>query len=61
LTPLRHLEDMVNEGLISELAPSWISFCGWLPDVERTIDELIPAVVKAVKAEEADAALLVPA
>lgn len=61
LVPLRHLEDMVDEGLIGELAPSFISFCGWLPDVERTIEELIPAIVEAAKAEEVDAALLVPA
>jgi D-proline reductase (dithiol) PrdB len=61
LVPLRHLEDMVNEGLIGELAPSFISFCGWLPNVERTIDELIPAIVQAAKAEEVQAALLVPA
>lgn len=61
LVPLRHLQTMVDEGLIGELAPSFISFCGWLPDVERTINELIPAVVEAAKAEEVDAALLVPA
>ena len=61
LVPLRHLQDMVNEGLIGELAPSAISFCGWLPDVSRTINELIPTIVDAAKAEEVDAALLVPA
>ena len=60
LVPLRHLQDMVNEGLIGELAPSAISFCGWLPDVVRTINELIPAVVEVAKAEEVEAALLVP-
>lgn len=61
LVPLRHLDNMVNEGLIGQLAPSFISFCGWLPDVERTINELIPAIVEAAKAAEAQAALLVPA
>ena len=61
LVPLRHLEDMVSEGIIGELAPSVISFCGWQPDVARTINELIPAIVAAAKAEAAAAALLVPA
>lgn len=61
LVPLRHLEDLVNEGVIGELAPSVISFCGWQPDVVRTVNELIPAIMKAAKAEEIDAALLVPA
>ena len=61
LVPLRHLEDMVNEGIIGEVAPSAISFCGWQPDVVRTINETIPAIVEVAKVEEVDAALLVPA
>jgi hypothetical protein len=61
LVPLRHLEDLVGEGVIGELAPSVISFCGWQPNVEQTLDELIPAIVEAAQAEDVDAALLVPA
>jgi len=61
LLPLRHLEDLVREGVIGELAPSVISFCGFQPNVERTLDELIPAIVEAARAEAIDAALLAPA
>jgi D-proline reductase (dithiol) PrdB len=61
LLPLRHLEDLVREGVIGELAPSVISFCGFQPNVERTINKLIPAIVEAARAEAIDAALLVPA
>jgi hypothetical protein len=61
LLPLRHLEDLVQEGVIGELAPSVVSFCGFQPDVERTMTEMIPAILAAAKAEEVDAALLVPA
>ncbi len=61
LVPLRHLEDLVLEGVIGDLAPSGISFCGFQPDVVRTLDEFMPAVVAAAKAQEPDAALLVPA
>jgi hypothetical protein len=61
LIPLRHLEDLVDEGVIGELAPSVINFCGWQPDVERTLNELIPAIVEAAKSEKVNAALLVPA
>jgi len=61
LLPLRHLEDLVTEGVIGELVPSVISFSGYLPNVERTVNELIPAIVAAAKAETIDAALLVPA
>ena len=61
LLPLRHLEDMVREGIIGELAPSVISFHGYQPDVTRTVNETIPAIVAAAKAEQIDAALLIPA
>lgn len=61
LVPLRHLEDLVREGVIGELAPSVISFSGYLPEVDRTIRELIPRIVAAARAEAIDAALLVPA
>jgi hypothetical protein len=38
-----------------------ISFSGYQPDVVRVVNELIPAVVEAAKAEQVDAALLIPA
>ncbi|NJK79546.1 MAG: hypothetical protein HC893_05945 [Chloroflexaceae bacterium] len=61
LVPLRHLEDLTAAGMIGELAPNAISFMGYQPVVPRVLDETIPAVVDAVKAEQAHAALLVPA
>jgi len=61
LIPLRHLEDMVNEGLIGEIAPRVISFHGYAPDATRFVDETIPKIVEEVKNQQADAALLVPA
>ena len=61
LLPLRHLEDLVAEGVIGELAPSVINFSGYMPDVEQTLNKLIPAIVAAAKAEAFDAALLIPA
>ena len=61
LVPLRHLEDMVREGRIGALTSSVVSFMGYLPDITRLVDELIPAILAAVKAEAPDAVLLVPA
>ena len=61
LLPLRHLEAMVAARQIGELAPSVISFSGYQPDATRVVDELIPAILEAAKAEKPDAALLVPA
>jgi D-proline reductase (dithiol) PrdB len=61
LLPLGHLADLVREGVIGELAPAVISFSGYQPDLVRVVNELIPAVIEAAKAEQIDAALLVPA
>lgn len=61
LLPLRHLEDMQEEGLIGELAPNVVSFSGYQPNVIRIVKELIPKIVKAAKEMDVRAALLVPA
>lgn len=61
LMPLKHLADMVSEGKIGELAPQVIAFGGYMPDVSRILDELVPQVVAMAKDQQADAALLVPA
>ncbi len=61
LVPLRHLEDLVAEGVIGELAPSMVSFMGYQPDVSQVIDETIAATLRVAQAEGVRAALLVPA
>lgn len=60
LLPLGHLAEMVAEVRLGGLTPNVISFRGYQPDVGRVLDELIPAIRAAVRAEGADAALLVP-
>lgn len=60
LLPLGHLHDLVAEGVIGELAPSVVSFMGYQPDAARVVDETIPAILAVAKAEQIDAALLVP-
>jgi D-proline reductase (dithiol) PrdB len=60
LVPLRHLENLVAEGRIGELAPTVISYSGYQPVATRVVDELIPAVLEAVKPPQPHAALLVP-
>jgi hypothetical protein len=61
LLPMQHLADMVNEGKIGALASAVVSFSGYQPDVARVVYELIPEIIRVVKAQEIDAALLVPA
>lgn len=60
LLPLEHLQAMVAEGKIGRLAPSAISFSGYLPMAHRTVTELIPQIVDFVQSEAWDAAFLVP-
>lgn len=61
LLPLRHLETLVQQGVIGELTPSLVSYMGYQPDATRTVDELIPAILEIAREQKAQAALLVPA
>ena len=61
LLPFQHLQTMVEEGAIGELAPSVINFMGYQPDLIRVVDELYPAILKVLKEEQVQAVLLVPA
>lgn len=60
LLPLGHLQDLVREGHIGELAPDVISFMGYQPNIIPVLDEMIPAIVAAAKEMRVAAALLVP-
>ena len=60
LVPLGHLADLIAAGRVGALTPHMISFMGYQPDVGRVLDELIPAIIDAARAEGAQAALLVP-
>lgn len=60
LTPLGHLHDLVEAGQIGELADNFVSFMGYQPDISQVLDETIPLIIAATKAEQADAVLLVP-
>jgi hypothetical protein len=61
LVPLRHLEELVSEGVIGELCSSVVSFMGYQPDLGHIVDDMIPAILEVAQAEQAHAALLVPA
>jgi hypothetical protein len=58
--PLPRLEVLVAQGVIGSLSPSVVSFMGYQPDVIRTIEELIPQIVRVAEAEKPQAALLAP-
>ena len=58
--PLKHLDDLVDEGVIGEIAPVFVSFNGYQPNVIRVVKELVPAVISVAKEHAIQAALLVP-
>jgi Glycine/sarcosine/betaine reductase selenoprotein B (GRDB) len=58
--PLRHLEDLHNEGLLGKLSDTVISFMGYQPDVIRVLEETIPAVIETATTEKIRSALLIP-
>ena len=60
LIPLGHLHDKVSSGEIGTLTANFVSFMGYQPNAAQVVDETIPLIVEAAKAEHADAVLLVP-
>lgn len=58
--PLRHLEDLVQDGVVGAWAPRGVSFSGYLPDAVGVADRLVPRVLQVAKEEEVQGALLIP-
>ena len=59
--PVARLLEFEHNGIIGQLNPVFWSFCGFIPDAARLVDELVPKLVERVRRYEVQAALLVPA
>ena len=59
--PVTRLLEFEKNGIIGQLNPVFWSFCGFIPDAGRLVDDLIPKLIKRVQRYEVQAALLVPA
>lgn len=59
--PVARLLEFEKNGIIGQLNPVYWSFCGFIPDAGRVVDELVPKLVERVRRYEVQAALLVPA
>jgi len=57
--PVERLLEFEKNGIIGQLNPVYWSFCGFIPDAGRLVDELIPKLVERVRRYEVQAALLV--
>ena len=58
--PVEQLRTMVEEGNIDSLAPNAYTLMGGIYSTRRVVEELIPALVERVVADEVDVVLLVP-
>jgi D-proline reductase (dithiol) PrdB len=59
--PVARLLEFEKNGIIGQLNPVFWSFCGYIPDAGRLVDELVRKLVERVRRYEVQAALLVPA
>ena len=59
--PLARLFEFESNGIIGQLNPVFWSFCGFIPDAARLVEEMIPRLVESVKRYQTQAALLIPA
>jgi len=59
--PVGRLLEFEKNGIIGQLNPVFWSFCGFIPDAGRLVDEMVPKLVERVRRYEVQAALLVPA
>jgi D-proline reductase (dithiol) PrdB len=59
--PVERLLEFEQNGIIGQLNPVFWSFCGFIPDAGRLVDDLVPKLIERVRRYEVQAALLVPA
>jgi D-proline reductase (dithiol) PrdB len=59
--PVERLLEFESNGIIGQLNSVFWSFCGFIPDAGKIVDELAPRLVERVRRYEVQAALLVPA
>jgi D-proline reductase (dithiol) PrdB len=59
--PVSRLLEFEQNGIIGQLNPVFWSFCGFIPDAAKVVDELVAKLVERVHRYEVQAALLVPA
>ena len=59
--PLARLLEFENNGIIGQVCPAFWSFCGFIPNAARLVEDMLPRLVERVKRYEVRAALLIPA
>lgn len=61
LLPIERLQELVVAGVVGGAAPSHYSFMGYLLDPKELLEHSIPALIKHLRSEAVDIAVLIPA
>jgi len=59
--PIDRLLEFEKNGIIGQLNPVFWSFCGYIPNATRVVEDLAPGLVERAQRYEVQAALLIPA
>jgi hypothetical protein len=59
--PLARLFEFESNGIIGQLNPVFWSFCGFIPNAGRLVEEMLPRLIDRVRKHQVQAALLIPA
>jgi hypothetical protein len=59
--PLERLREFELNRIIGQIAPAFWSFCGFIPDAARFVDESVPRLLERLARYDVQAALLIPA
>lgn len=59
--PLERLREFVINRVIGQMAPAFWSFCGFIPDARRFVEQTIPQLLERLHRYDVQAALLIPA
>jgi D-proline reductase (dithiol) PrdB len=59
--PLKRLFEFTSNGIIGGLTPVFWSFCGFIPDAARLVEDSLPRLVERIERYAPNAVLLIPA
>ena len=59
--PLTRLAEFESNRIIGQLNSTFWSFCGFIPDAGRLVNEMLPKLIERLQRYEVQAALLIPA
>ncbi|WP_147803551.1 glycine/sarcosine/betaine reductase selenoprotein B family protein [Alkalicoccus halolimnae] len=58
--PVKALQELEKEGTIGSLTPTFFGMMGYIPRVDKLMNESVPLIIKRLKEEHADVVLLSP-